>query len=253
MKHDLKDITFTIPVRIDSKDRFDNIHYIIDYLTANFDTNIIVFENGPKQNLNLDKSIKYVFIENTGSFHRTKYLNDMAKLAETKFIANYDCDVTFPVKQVLKAYNLLQENAVDFIYPYDGLFVNIVRATLDSEITNFNMDPAGLNPERYQNFGRNSMGGALFWNKKSFVEGGMENEKFVSWGCEDWERFHRFTKLGYRVGRVKGPLYHISHSRTQESNETNPFYQQNLIEFQKVDKMDKNALTEYIKTWPWLS
>ena len=46
MKHDLKDITFTIPVRIDSKDRFDNIHYIIDYLTANFDTNIIVFENG---------------------------------------------------------------------------------------------------------------------------------------------------------------------------------------------------------------
>ena len=162
-------------------------------------------------------------------------------------------NVTFPVKQVLKAYNLLQENAVDFIYPYDGLVVNIVRATLDSEITNFNMDPAGLNPERYQNFGRNSMGGALFWNKKSFIEGGMENEKFVSWGCEDWERFHRFTKLGYRVGRVKGPLYHISHSRTQESNETNPFYQQNLVEFQKVDKMNKDVLKEYVKTWPWLS
>jgi predicted glycosyltransferase involved in capsule biosynthesis len=176
----------------------------------------------------------------------------MAKLAKTDYIANYDCDVIFPVKQILKAHSLLKDNKVDFVYPYDGLFVNITKHVLDNEITNFNFDPVNLDPEKYQNFGRNSMGGALLWNKKAFIDGGMENEKFVSWGCEDWERFHRFTKLGYRVGRIKGPLYHISHSRTQDSNESNPFYQHNVVEFQKIDKMDATDLKEYMKTWPWL-
>jgi predicted glycosyltransferase involved in capsule biosynthesis len=253
MKHDLKDITFTIPVRIDSQDRINNINYILDYIFTNFDTNVIVFENGPKQVLQLEKeNLTYQYTQGNGPFHRTKYLNDMAKLAKTDYIANYDCDVIFPVKQILKAHSLLKDNKVDFVYPYDGLFVNITKHVLDNEITNFNFDPVNLDPEKYQNFGRNSMGGALLWNKKAFIDGGMENEKFVSWGCEDWERFHRFTKLGYRVGRIKGPLYHISHSRTQDSNESNPFYQHNVVEFQKIDKMDATDLKEYMKTWPWL-
>lgn len=253
MKHNLKDVTFTIPVRIDSQDRVNNINYILDYIYTNFDTNVIIFENGPKQVLQLKKeNLIYRYTQDNSPFHRTKYLNDMAKLAKTDYIANYDCDVIFPVKQVLKAYSLLKDNKVDFVYPYDGLFVNITKHALDNEITNFNFDPVDLNPEKYQNFGKNSMGGALFWNKKAFIDGGMENEKFVSWGCEDWERFHRFTKLGYKVGRIKGPLYHINHSRTQDSNENNPFYPQNLAEFQKIDKMDVSSLKEYMKTWPWL-
>ena len=250
MKYDLTDITFTIPVRIDSHQRHDNLNYILNYLKNNFETNIIVYENGPAQKVFLDKSVEYTFTVNNGSFHRTKYLNDMAKAAKTTFIANYDCDVFFPVKQVVKAYTLLKENKIDFIYPYDGLFVNIKREYIDKEVKNY--DPSNLNSNLLPNFGKSSMGGALFWNKNTFVQGGMENEKFISWGCEDWERYHRFTKLGYRVGRVKGPLYHIDHTRTQESNESNPYYQQNLIEFQKIDKMDSNQLKEYIKTWPWL-
>lgn len=250
MKHDLTDITFTIPVRIDSQQRYNNLSYILAYLKHNFNTNIIVYENGPIQKVSLDNSINYTFTKNSSSFHRTKYLNDMAKVVKTTFIANYDCDVFFPVKQILKAYSLLKDNKIDFIYPYDGLFVNIGREFIDREVKDY--DPVNLNPEGLPNFGRSSMGGALLWNRNAFMQGGMENEKFVSWGCEDWERYHRFTKLGYRVGRIKGPLYHIDHARTQESNETNPFYQQNLIEFQKIDKMNVDQLKEYIKTWPWL-
>ena len=49
MKYDLTDITFTIPVRIDSHQRHDNLNYILNYLKNNFETNIIVYENGPAQ------------------------------------------------------------------------------------------------------------------------------------------------------------------------------------------------------------
>ena len=52
MKYDLKDITFTIPVRIDTPDRLYNINYTVEYLLRNFDTNIIIYENGPEPKYN---------------------------------------------------------------------------------------------------------------------------------------------------------------------------------------------------------
>ena len=43
MKYDLKDITFTIPVRIDTPDRLYNINYTVEFLLRNFNNNIIVY------------------------------------------------------------------------------------------------------------------------------------------------------------------------------------------------------------------
>ena len=255
MKFNLKDITFTIPVRIDSIDRQENLTCIINHLLA-YDTNIIIYENGPNAGkINYPhKDVKIVSEVEDGPFHRTKYLNKLAKLATTKFIANYDCDVLFPRKQVLKAYKLLQENEVDMIYPYGGLFVNIPRTLLKTPgmevYEKASVDTLSSND--YPNFGSNSMGGAVFYNRQAFIDGGMENEYFISWGAEDWERYRRFVKLGYRVGRVKGALFHIDHSRKQDSNESNPFYKRNVLEFQKVDTMSAEQLKEYVKTWPWL-
>ena len=250
MKYNLKDITFTIPVRIDTPDRLYNINYTVEYLLRNFDTNIIVYENGPEPKYNNRNQVQHIFEENKGLFHRTRYLNNMARLAQTPFIANYDCDVIFPLKQVQTAYLMLKGLEVDCIYPYDGYFVNITQAVTMTKGRDYNVD--NLNPDQYQNFGKSSMGGAMFWNKKAFIEGGMENEHFLSWGCEDWERFKRFAKLGYRIGRVKGPLYHIDHARSVDSSEANPYYQKNVEEFQKIDTMPAEELKEYIKTWSWL-
>lgn len=254
MIKDLKDITFTIPVRIDSVDRRENLICIINYLLSGFDTNIIVYENGPDAgSINYShKNVKIIAEKGDGPFHRTKYLNKMAKLASTKFIANYDCDVLFPRKQIEKAYKLLY-NDIDMIYPYDGLFVNIPRSLLHTPGSELRESATveTLNPDDYPNFGKNSMGGAVMFRKDAYFEAGMENENFVSWGCEDWERYRRFTKLGYRIGRIKGPLYHIDHSRKQDSNESNPYYQSNVAEFQKVDVMQKDELQGYIKKWPW--
>ena len=45
-KIDLKDVTFTIPVNVEHSDRKENIELAIKHLTNNFDTNIIVGEQG---------------------------------------------------------------------------------------------------------------------------------------------------------------------------------------------------------------
>jgi len=248
-KIDLKNVTFNIPIRIDSEDRAFNLKYIVSYLQTNFDTNIIIYENGPKKLVDFkDSSIIHIYEEGNGLFHRTRYLNEMARLSRTDYIVNYDCDVLFPIKQVVKAVKILRSNDVDFVYPYGGLFVNIPREALNNT---FNVDE--LDPANYPNFGSNSVGGAILWNKKVFIKGGMENENFISWGAEDWERFRRFVKLGYNVGRVKGPLYHINHSRSINSNESNPNYTKNVAEFNRIVDMSKEELMQHISTWSWLS
>lgn len=250
MAANLLDVTFTIPVRIDSLDRLYNINYVVDYLNYNFNTNIIIFENGPLRNLRFNQNnILYQFERENSLFHRTKILNSMAKLAKTRYIVNYDGDVILPVNQILKAYSLLKENKADFVYPYGGLFVDVSRKVIKEEVKNFNPDE--LDFTKYPNLGTESVGGAVFWNRYAFMQGGMENEKFISWGWEDRERYSRFNKLNYRCMRVEGPLYHISHTRLINSNADHSHYHTNIQEFEKIQNLSYFQLKDYIKTWPW--
>ena len=96
-----------------------------------------------------------------------------------------------------------------------------------------------------------SVGGAVFCNARDFVDAGMENEKFVSWGCEDFERYERISKLGYSIRRVDGILYHLSHKRNLNNGPKNPYFKKNEAEYLKVKNMNRSQLIEYISTWEW--
>lgn len=254
MKIPFTDVTFTIPFKSDSVNRLANITRVVQYLYKNFDTNISVYEVFLKgQGTAFDKttmsdypSVRFQNHEQGEFFHRTKYLNIMAKEATTPMIVNYDCDVLFPIKQYVEAANILRSQKASGIFPYDGYFVNIPHLEALKE------DLVVLNPDQYPNFGRNSYGGAIFWNREHFIRGGMENENFISWGHEDWERVERFTKLGFSLGRIKGPLYHMDHPRAADSSDANPWGKHNEREYVKVKNMKVNDLKEYVSTWPWV-
>ena len=82
---------------------------------------------------------------------------------------------------------------------------------------------------------------------------GLENENFISWGYEDWERIRRVEKLGGTIGRVKGVLYHLTHNRNSNSSSSNPFYQFNGQEYNKIKSMDKEKLQKHISDWSWIN
>ena len=42
-------------------------------------------------------------------------------------------------------------------------------------------------------------------------------------GTEDEEKYYRFPKLGYNLGRVIDWVYHLEHSRGDDSERTNIF------------------------------
>ena len=250
---DFKDVTFIVPVRFDSEDRRNNFKTSMSYLLRNFDTNIIVLDSDKESNEEFVKSvsekIKYVFEKNDEKlFHRTRLLNDMTKMAKTEIIVNYDVDVVFPVEQYLESKKKIEEGCT-MCFPYAGKFYDIPKK-LFNLIDGDKLSEIPL--AQCKLFNPNSVGGAFFFHKERYRELGWENEKFVSWGHEDWERIHRVQFLGYGLCRTEGVLYNLTHSRTHNSSGNNPYYNFNGQEIQRIKSLSKENLLKEIQKWSWV-
>jgi len=260
-KIDLSNATFIVPIRLESDDRLRNVITSLCYILANFKTNVIVHEVDsesvfaesalPQITEFLDGDVgdlKHIFEQSDApSFHRQRVLNDMILMSTTKVVVNYDCDVLLPRETYQHAYEIINNDHADVIYPYgDGNWQYQVFA--DDELVtefltnDFNMRILNKKSKVYMS----KYGFCQFFNRDIYIEGGLENENFVAYAPEDVERYHRFTTLGYRVGRVPDWVYHLEHARTPNSWVNNPHMQENNAEWEKIQKMQPNGLREYI-------
>jgi hypothetical protein len=256
LKHDLSDLTFCIPVRIDSQDRLDNLELIVDYLKHHFQTNIIVYEDDLDSKLmGTDLAYKVnqlIFNKNeSGKFHRTKILNECYKKSSTRFVANYDTDVLFVPDAYIAAVNRLRNGSCDFIFPYDGKFREISRDKISKIKQTMNVDWIKFEDTNYIH--DSSVGGAVFCNKESYRKSGYENENFVQWGFEDNERIQRWITLGMKIERTSNWLIHIEHFRSTNSSPHNESYIANQMEYTNVARMPSDVLKKYISNWNWVN
>ncbi len=252
-KIDLRDTTFMIPVFHDHADRKQNLNLSVCMLQRDFDTNIIVMEQGSSSFGYMEQWCKYIKFEDQ-YFHRTRMLNEMALEAETPYLVNWDADVFVPPMQVLQSIQLLKAGK-DFVYPYDGRFARVLRRpwfqqleqTLDTGIFGdtvfFGKKGKPMSPS--------SVGGAICMRKESFIDSGMENEKMISYAPEDCERWDRWHILGYDVVRMKGKLFHMDHWIGENSSSKNKYFRLNHEELDKIRAMSKEELRAYIDTWEW--
>lgn len=240
-KIDLSDVTFTIPYFRDHYDREQNLELTLRLLREDFNTNITIVEN---RSTTCPEAVHY----DLEHFHRTRILNDMARMAQTPFIANWDTDVNIPPLQLYEAVKALREGA-DMIYPYDGRFARVPRRYYSKV---FDKRDIGMCNGRFSgthDSEKISVGGAVLFNRESFFRGGGENENFISYGKEDQERYHRFTTLGFDVRRIEGTLFHIDHWIGFNSSRKNPFYETGSLEWEKVKDMTREELEEYVSSW----
>jgi len=253
-KIDLKDVTFTIPVKIDHPDRERNLKVVVDYILHNFNTTVIICEQDTNKVPNILDGYEFKYLSTSrpdNMIHRTFQLNHMAKHSTTPFIANYDADVLAPTDQFIECMELLRNGNATVSLPYFGPCYDISVSLHDKILETHSLECVGDVTKTGHLMNKNSVGGALFWNKEDFIKGGMENEKFISWGFEDNERFHRFDVLGYKMARAKGCLYHLNHYRTPNSNHTHKFYNNNNNEYKRIRNMNKQQLEAEIKNWNW--
>jgi len=260
-KIDLSNATFIVPIRLESDDRLRNVITSLCYILANFQTNVIVHEVDsvsvfaesalPQITEFLDGNVtglEHIFEQSDSpSFHRQRVLNDMIMKTTTKVVVNYDCDVILPKETYQHAYEIINNGHADVIYPYgDGNWQYQVFAD-DELVTDFltqGFDLRILNKKTKVYMSK--YGFCQFFNRDIYIEGGLENENFVAYAPEDVERYHRFTTLGYRVGRVPDWVYHLEHARTPNSWVNNPHMQENNAEWEKIQKMQPDELREYI-------
>src|SRR5690606_35950519 len=142
-------------------------------------------------------------------------------------------DVIIPPLQLYEAVKAIRDGA-DVVYPYDGRFARVPRSYYHNI---FQKKDIGVCVGKFKGTGENdklSVGGAVLFNRQSYFDGGGENERFISFGPEDRERYYRFTTLGYDVRRVPGRLFHIDHWRGKNSSMKNPFYNDGAMEWQLV-------------------
>jgi len=244
-KPSLIDTTFIIPVKFDHNDRMANLNLSIQHIQQNFETDIHVIEQGSTKFSYVEDFAGYTFCQYK-EFHRTRMINKIAKFIRTPYCVNYDADVLLNPVQIWYSVQLLRAST-DIVYPYDGNFKHITRDRHQYLATNL-----------YWLIGKQfngpveSWGGAIFMNREKFLLTGGENENFISWGPEDAERFARFLKMGLKVDRLKGPIYHLEHYRGQDSSRYNKHLENNRKEWHKVRLMEPEALKEYIKTWEWI-
>jgi hypothetical protein len=243
---DFKDITFITVVKIDSEDRRENLHLMLEFLLKHYDTNIIIGENFTQECEWVASlpGVSYVYFEDL-EFHRTKFLNALFRLSKTEIVVNHDVDILIPPPQMEEAVHLIRGDW-EFVYPFGGDFLRIPR-TFYPEIKS-SLNTKCLEGKEIKGKGDNSVGGCVLAKKSAHFRVGGENEKYRKFGREDVSRYNRYTKLG-KCSEVKGPLYHIEHFIGPDSNPNHDYMAINLSEARKELDMNKEQLLNYIKTW----
>ena len=126
----MMDLTFLIPTRIETEDRLRNIISSVSYLLRHIPANVIVKEvsNQPTFQFRAIPEIKkyvdtsnltYLYEETKEPlFCKSKVLNDLIVAANTKVVANYDADCILPLESYYQAYEEINLNQADIVYPY---------------------------------------------------------------------------------------------------------------------------------------
>lgn len=245
-KIDLRDVSFVIPVRYDHENRKRNLDTVVRMLQQDFQTNIIIGEQGGDKFEYFKETCRYVKFDDE-HFHRTAFINSMVNMSTTPIFCNYDADILLPPMQLLTAVQMLRDGKADFVYPYEYQFIRIKKkfhGRLKNDLAIFrNLPPSGETKTRP------SVGGAVLFNKDKFLANGAENERYISFSCEDVERYERFIRLGLKNKRVRGPLYHLDHWVGVNSSKKNPFYEDGVHELIKQREMNNDELREYVNNW----
>jgi hypothetical protein len=268
-KTNLSNCTFIIPVRIDSNDRTRNLITVLCFLLSQFDTKIILKEVAsqplvdeyilPQVKEFLDNDLKgftYLFEKSDNpEFHRMKIINEVLNQVETDVVVNYDSDVLLKPEIYAKSVNLILDEKYDIIYPYGlGEYQKQIYANdnLVSDFLNNDFDFAIL--EASEKVYMSQFGHVQFLKTKSYIDAGMENENFISWSPEDKERYFRFDKLGYKVGRIDSAfVYHLEHYRGKNSWFSNPYIEKNNQLWEHLQRLSVEQLLNYYQSQDYLN
>jgi uncharacterized protein (DUF1919 family) len=246
----LLDVTFIIPVRVDSTERLTNFNAVQQFLIANFNTNIHVLEADRQEKIKVAPNVKKTFVyDENRLFRKARYVNMLAVEVSTPYFALWDTDVVGIPSQIEESVKMLRNELAHMVFPYNRYFYSVPKHFKEIYIqTNYCLDILIRNVDSFQKMhGSYSPGGAFIIARDTFLAIGKENENFFGWGPEDSELIVRLQILGYCLCRVDGPLFHLYHARgITGSFASEKIEILNRSEFLKICAMHPVQLRRYI-------
>jgi predicted glycosyltransferase involved in capsule biosynthesis len=255
--NDMK-VDFLIPCRIESEDRLRNAITSVSYLLSNFpESRVIIKEVDTKSHFkfralpeikkytNIDNLV-HIFEESSDEFfHKTKILNDLLIESSAEIVFNHDVDMILPKSTYYHSYQAIVNDKCEVIYPYGcGAYqwaVDYPMNIYDEFIQSFNIDILKKNAQRSSS----TIGWGQMIRRQTYIECGMWNENFISWGAEDCEFYYRLAVLGFRLGRVDDDIYHLEHGRTFNSHYNNPKFRDNHNLWQWIRNQNAETIVDY--------
>lgn len=255
-------LTFLIPVKLESEDRVRNLKTILTYLLTKFDAKVLVQEQDTTNKFTklimpyltkrfgvISHRFQYFFDkQNTNYFHKTKILNDLLLKSDTEIVCNYDVDALFPETTYTNAYKAIKDNQCDVVYPYGcGIYQKAVTYKQETfnKFLNSDLDVQSL--DKYATISNSTIGWCQFVRRENYIKSFMMNENFHAWGPEDCEFYYRLSFLGNRIGRVNDYVYHLDHSRTNDSWFSNPLWRGNVELWNWLQTQSKENFLNYYR------
>ena len=241
----MDDLTFILPIRIDSMIRLENFLTVLWFLRST-KTRIVVVEadhhiiDVVKPFLPKSSLVRYIYIpDDDPIFFRTHFINVALDEVHTNIVSVWDADVIVDKRQLFSSYEAIRSGQYDCSYPYDGMFLNTDMMFRREYMLHHDIRVL-LKYKNYFNalYGKNFVGGGFLVNTEQYRSAGAENENFYGWGPEDGDRIQRWESRGYRIHRSKGPMFHLCHPRDLNGGPRSKLYQD--LCFQQIN----NALYE---------
>lgn len=263
----MNDLTYILPTRIESEDRLKNIITSVTYLLKNFPESKVIVKEVSENNVfetdalpeikkysDID-NLQYVFEKSSEDlFHKTRILNDLILMSETKVVCSHDVDVIYPVSSHKTAYQLIIDDQFDVVYPYGcGVYqyqVDYPKEIFEQFIQNefdMNIIQSRCRTES------STIGWTQFYSREKVISGGLWNENFLSWGAEDCEFYFRFNIFDYRIGRINDWIWHFEHSRTHNSHYHNPKFMDNHNLWQWLREQNRDTIVNYMNQQEYLA
>jgi hypothetical protein len=234
-----------LAIHIDSTDRYENCSVLIDYLTK-LGYSIILSEvdDLPKFCMSYANyhNVKCIWSQSNGLQPHSQAINQSIPLItdENCVLWDIDCFITKEmietgIKQLEKydlictgeSWECLDRKCIPYIKQSIKQFSNIT--SLDQFIVRRRKDPNG---------------GIRFIKSNVLKYSRGFNPVLKYWGGDDEEFYQRLVKLGFRVGRMNGKVYHVEHEVDPTSQDHQKQYSQHMY-VEKVLSMNAEQTLNY--------
>jgi len=249
VEYNMDNLTFILPVGIETQDRYRNFLFTINYLINICpEANFIIHEMGDtnySENINHTK-IKKIFTKTLKideKFYKTWCINRAIEQSTTNVICIYDVDVLIPLKSIEKSIQYIF-NGYDMVLPYS-------YGAYQKQILNYNECEQFMKSLNFDDFktikSNNSFYGHVqFFNKSSYMQVGCENEEMIGWGPEDQEKLFKMHALGYKIKYLEDAyVWHIEHSRLNPTPWMSEIHSKNMEIFEKIKNMSVCERKDY--------